>query len=72
MSSSLIESDADWSKIKINRTKQIVNEVQHMKLKHIRQIMSMLHNPTITADHLLPGFGFTIGEFCVAYVVRDK
>lgn len=60
------------AQLRVKRTERIVNEVQKMELKHIRQIMSMLCDPDVTSDHFLPQFGFTFGEFCVAYVVRQN
>lgn len=60
------------SKTKVARTERIVQEVKNMELRHIRQIMSLFCNPNVTSDHYLPQFGFTLGEFCVAYVVRQN
>ena len=66
------ENALNGAQLRVKRTERIVNEVQKMELKHIRQIMSMLCDPEVTSDHFLPQFGFTFGEFCVAYVVRQN
>ena len=56
----------------IERFEKIINIVAKLNTRHIRRIMSTMNNPDITPHHLLVGFGITIGEFCTAYVIRNK
>ena len=63
----------DPQNIKCRRTELVVKKVKSMTLANIRQIMKLFSNlPDLTPDHLLPQFGITLGEFCVAYVVRQS
>ena len=56
----------------ISRFEEIISIVENLNTRYIRQIMSTMNNPNITPDHLLVNFGITIGEFCTAYVIRNK
>ena len=57
--------------IRLKRTEHVVETVRAMSLKNIRKIMRLFtNNPSLTPNHLLPEFGMTVGEFCVAYVVK--
>ena len=68
-------SDTDIDSIvqpSMTRIEKIMDMVQHMNTKYIRQIMMMLSKPNITPDHVLTNYGITLGEFCTAYVIRNK
>ena len=57
--------------IRYKRTAHVVETVRGMSLASIRRIMQLFSkHPNLTPDHLLPKFGITLGEFCVAYVVK--
>lgn len=56
----------------ISRFEEIISVVESMNTKYVRKIMSTLNDPDVTPDHLLTNFGITIGEFCTAYVIRNK
>ena len=68
----MFPSSYDPMTVKYRRTEKVVQQVKSMTLANIRQIMKLFSNlPDLTPDHFLPEFGITLGEFCVAYVVRQ-
>ena len=56
--------------IQSRRMHQIVRIVKDMNLSSIRRILSLFDATDITCHHFLPHFGMTLGEFCVAYVIK--
>ena len=61
----------DEFQIKFRRTQSVIKKVKGMNLGKIRKIMRIFSKqPSVTPDHLIPEFGITLGEFCVAYVVK--
>ena len=64
--------DKPIASVRLKRTEKVVAKVQNMSLSNIRQIMGLFtKRPELTPDHFLPSHGITVGEFCVAYVVKS-
>lgn len=56
----------------VNRFERVVDTVKQLDTRYVRTIMALLKRDDITPDHLLTQHGFTMGEFCTAYVLGSK
>ena len=56
----------------ISRLEQVVDAVKRLDTRYVRTIMALLKRSDITPNHLLTQHGFTMGEFCIAYVLASK
>lgn len=60
-------------KMTVNRFDMIMDTIRNLKTKHVRKILGMLNrNQGVTPDHFITDINMTVGEFCTAYVLRNK
>ena len=50
----------------------LFDHVQKLRIKHIREILALMRNPNASADTFLPKFGLTLGQFSVAYILKQS
>lgn len=58
------------SSAKVELYKVIFQTVQTLRIKYIREILSMMRQPGVHPDTLLPKFGMTMGQFATAYILK--
>lgn len=60
-------------KMTVDRFDMIMDTIRNLKTKHVRKILGILNrNSKITPDHFITDINMTVGEFCTAYVLRNK
>ena len=71
-SSVLSEKWLSPGKMTVNRFDMIMDTIRNLKTKHVRKILGILNHQAITPDHFITDINMTVGEFCTAYVLRNK
>lgn len=67
--SSVFEPDPNL----LNRFDVVMDQVRNIETKYVRKILSLMQvNEQITPHHFIPNINMTVGEFCTAYVIRNK
>lgn len=55
---------------KVELYKVIFSTVQNLRIKYIREILSLMRQPEVQPDTFLPKFGMTFGMFATAYILK--
>ena len=56
----------------VSRLESIFNYISQFRVKYVRNIMSVMRDPTTDVNTFLPHLGITLGEFCIAYVINMR
>ena len=54
------------------RISRVHERVRRMQVKDIRKIMNIIRTQDVSYNDFIPAYGFTTGEFCVSYVIKQS